>query len=110
MIMPKVHEWKLYRDNGELRHHQYIIWCEGCGYEHAMNPSIHNFNGDINNPTFTPSLLNNFNPAKVCHSFVTDGKIQYLDDSFHHLAGKTVELLDVDEMLDKRKKESKANQ
>jgi hypothetical protein len=31
----------------------------------------------------------------VCHSYVTDGKIRFLDDCTHELAGKTVELEDV---------------
>ncbi len=30
----------------------------------------------------------------VCHSFVTDGKIQFLGDCTHALAGKTVDLPD----------------
>lgn len=30
-----------------------------------------------------------------CHSFVTDGRIQFLSDSTHHLAGQTVELPDM---------------
>jgi hypothetical protein len=29
---------------------------------------------------------------RVCHSFVTDGKIQFLGDCTHALAGQTVEL------------------
>jgi len=29
---------------------------------------------------------------KVCHSFVTDGNIQYLGDCTHELAGQTIEL------------------
>jgi hypothetical protein len=32
----------------------------------------------------------------VCHSFVTDGQIQFLTDCTHALAGKTVELPDFD--------------
>jgi hypothetical protein len=28
----------------------------------------------------------------VCHSFVTDGRIQFLDDSTHELAGETADL------------------
>ena len=75
---------------------QYLIWCEGCGYEHAISPYVHRFNGDFERPTFSPSLLNNHNPAKVCHSFIVDGKIQYLGDCFHQLAGQTVELMDVE--------------
>lgn len=31
-----------------------------------------------------------------CHSYVTDGKIQFLGDSTHKLAGKTVKLPDWD--------------
>jgi hypothetical protein len=28
----------------------------------------------------------------VCHSFVTDGRIQFLEDCTHELAGQTVDL------------------
>ena len=31
----------------------------------------------------------------ICHSFVKDGKIQFLSDCTHALAGKTVELPDI---------------
>lgn len=33
----------------------------------------------------------------VCHSFVTDGKIQFLSDCTHELAGQTVPLPDIDD-------------
>ena len=33
---------------------------------------------------------------EICHSFITDGKIQFLSDCTHDLAGKTVELPDID--------------
>ena len=33
--------------------------------------------------------------AFVCHSFVTDGRIQFLGDCTHDLAGHTVELPDL---------------
>ena len=33
----------------------------------------------------------------ICHSFVTDGKIQFLSDCTHGLAGQTVELSEIDE-------------
>lgn len=32
--------------------------------------------------------------GKVCHSFVTDGRIQYLGDCTHNLANQTVDLPD----------------
>jgi hypothetical protein len=31
---------------------------------------------------------------QVCHSFVTDGRIQYLSDCTHAMAGQTKELAD----------------
>lgn len=79
------------------------------------------FNGNLESPTFTPSVfcktvrgdlteeqwarydakmategtdavLNDPEFKWWCHSFITDGRIQFLPDSSHHLAGQTVEL------------------
>jgi len=63
------------------------------------------YNNDVEKPTFTPSILVTYNgadagqdrdgyraPPAVCHSFVTDGRIQFLTDSTHELAGQTVDL------------------
>lgn len=78
------------------------------------------FNGNCDRPTFSPSILLrsghyarahkpgddcwcNFEErmgrppsfkCAVCHSFVIDGKIQFLGDSTHALAGQTVDLPD----------------
>lgn len=35
--------------------------------------------------------------CQVCHSFVTDGKIQFLGDCTHNLVGQIVELPEIDE-------------
>lgn len=32
--------------------------------------------------------------CQICHSFVTDGRIQFLDDCTHDMAGQTVDLPD----------------
>jgi len=49
-------------------------------------------------PTFTPSInCNADDPPHRCHSFVVEGKIQFLGDSFHKLANQTVDLPDWDE-------------
>jgi hypothetical protein len=81
---------------------QYLYWCEGCGYDHAFalksEGGHHDFNGDLNNPTVSPSLVQNFTPGKMCHSFIRDGKIEFLGDCWHNLKGQTVELLDIDEL------------
>lgn len=42
------------------------------------------------------SLRNGDYPESRCHSFITDGKIQYLSDCFHELAGQTVDLPEID--------------
>lgn len=68
--------------------------CECCHY--ADNRWT--FNGDLKKPTFSPSILVNRDLANpdtpLCHSFVTDGKIQFLNDCTHEMAGQTVELPD----------------
>lgn len=92
-------------------HPQYMYWCEGCGYEHAFalktEGGHHQFNGDLNNPTISPSLVQNFTPDRMCHSFINNGHIQYLGDCWHHLKNKTVELLDVDQMIEHRRAAAK---
>lgn len=73
--------------------------CPGCKYAHSIpvsGPRAWNWNGSLELPTVRPSLLVNrssTNPAvPVCHSWITDGKIQFLSDCTHSLAGQTVEL------------------
>ena len=62
------------------------------------------FNGSLEKPTFTPSLKVSHPgdqsrggniPPYCCHSFITDGNIQFLSDCTHPLAGKTVELPEI---------------
>jgi hypothetical protein len=73
-----------------------IIYCPGCKQYHVFD-SRWEFNGDFEKPTFKPSMLVNERwPQKRCHSFVTDGKIQFLSDCFHDLKNKTVDLEEID--------------
>lgn len=65
--------------------------CAGCGCLHYADERWA-YNGDHEKPTFTPSILVNYGEGKVCHSFVTDGRIQYLGDSYHELGGQTIDL------------------
>lgn len=87
-------------ETGEKWHNtQYLYFCKGCGYEHAFGLKSegghHDFNMDLNNPTVNPSLLQNFVPGKMCHSFIRDGKIEYLNDCTHELKGQTIELPEI---------------
>jgi hypothetical protein len=54
------------------------------------------WNKDTERPTIKPSIRTAGGQGELCHSFVTDGKIKFLGDCTHELAGKTVDLLDVD--------------
>ena len=58
------------------------------------------FNGDLDKPTVNPSLLVTYKmPAgeRRCHSFIRDGRIQYLGDCTHELRNQTVEIPDFPE-------------
>lgn len=92
----------------EMRqHHQFLYGCLGCGWEHAFalksEGGHHEFNGDLEKPTVSPSLVQNFVPGKMCHSFIKDGKIEYLTDCQHDYAGLTIELPDIDQFIEERK-------
>lgn len=111
--MAKVEYYDDYRGQGI---EGYRFFCPGCGHHHmyyTKNPNgrpVWAFNGDVNSPTFTPSLLNqwgthadpNWQPpdnkpgwSGTCHLYVTNGQIEYLRDCTHHLAGKTVPMEDI---------------
>lgn len=90
--------------------------CPGCKIWHQIKHGAGNgprwgWNGDAERPTFTPSVLVTWNePSDVeeefddpskdrearCHTFVTDGRIQFLSDCTHALAGQTMELPEFD--------------
>lgn len=64
------------------------------------------WNGSVEAPTLRPSILTRGGGRRyletgqyveqVCHSWVTDGKVQFLGDCTHELAGQTHDLLEVD--------------
>jgi hypothetical protein len=74
----------------------YLFDCPGCECAHfvrvAGTPPCWQWNGKLDKPTFSPSILVNYGDGRICHSFVTDGRIQFLGDSSHALKGKTVEI------------------
>lgn len=92
------------------------FWCPGCAEMHVVNIDASDrpawsFNGNYDAPTFTPSILvrgtrritddehvrimagEKIEPVpRICHSFVTDGVIRFLDDCTHALVGRSVKL------------------
>ena len=78
---------------------RYFFMCPGCKETHRVyiGPGGWVFNGDYNNPTLTPSVLVTAEPTPYrCHSFVTNGKIQFLSDCSHELAEQMVELPEIE--------------
>ena len=96
-----------------------MFWCPGCDGAHRIQygdgaGERWSWNGNVNKPTFAPSVLVRYDhwvpPAgpglptpesqtlvrEICHSFVTDGRIQFLGDCTHALAGQTVDIPDWD--------------
>jgi hypothetical protein len=96
----------------------FAFWCPGCGHSHEVavgtpfrNGARWSFNGDQQKPTFAPSIhyksghhvdgtaqadcwlcKRGSKACRVCHSFIIDGRIQFLGDCTHALAGQTVDL------------------
>ena len=102
-------------DNGTAPGRRVHFRCPGCNDVHGVTvdvPEGWGWNGDLERPTFTPSILVHSRPTLInedlegdaltarsnitmtpqCHSFVTDGRIQFLGDCTHELAGQTVDL------------------
>lgn len=103
-----------------------LFRCPGCQETHQVSVGAGpgprwGYNDNPDAPTFTPSVLvrsGHYVPGHtgecwctwetedgekpgfgchVCHSFVTDGRIQFLGDCTHALAGQTVDLPAFDE-------------
>lgn len=96
-----------------LRHTEdgkYVFFCPACRCGHYFN-NTWTWNGDWEKPTVSPSILVRSIrditddehakimagekldiPKTICHSFVKEGKIEFLSDCTHELAGKTVNL------------------
>lgn len=89
----------------------YRYRCPGCESQHVLGVDSGPrpqwaFDGNFDAPTFSPSVLGHRQKwigdesgqqghyvDVVCHSFVRAGKIEYLSDCTHELAGKTVPMV-----------------
>lgn len=72
--------------------HGHMIYCPACQTGHLFD-SRWTFNGDPMKPTFGGSMLVfQGDPERQCHSYVTNGMIQFLDDCGHALRGQTIPL------------------
>lgn len=84
-------------------------WCPGCNARHQISVGEANasgakwaWNSSADAPSFQPSVHILIGPwdddeghhpkRTVCHYFLTDGRLHFLTDSAHALAGQTVDL------------------
>lgn len=70
------------------------FWCPGCDDLHQVDESWQ-VTGSRDSLTISPSVLveyGNHPGAKRCHSFVRNGRAEFLGDCTHALAGQTVAL------------------
>jgi hypothetical protein len=76
----------------------YSFICPGCNHYHIFYVKGNlcwNFNGNLESPTFEPSLLNTWTiqgESKCCHLNLTNGVLYFHGDSYHSMAGKTFPL------------------
>lgn len=99
-------------------------WCQGCEEVHHVRVPGWTFDGNLEAPTFSPSVLvtcGHYAPGWVgpkcwctynaeltakgeepsafecsrCHTFITGGMVQFLSDCSHALAGQTLPLPDL---------------
>ena len=85
----------LLEDTPEKR--RWAFFCPGCRSYHwvrTRGPApVWTFNEDLERPTVRASILVFADdPSQRCHSFITDGRIEFLGDCGHELRGQTVDL------------------
>jgi len=80
---------------------KYIYFCPGCLTNHMINTNrslgqpCHKLTGPLNKPTVRASVLSMGNKRldkPHCHSFITEGRISFMEDCTHKLAGQTVDM------------------
>ncbi len=84
---------------------RYVFWCPGCEELHQFD-SGWTFDGNMESPTISPSLLTRWTRTDqdetaikdmVCHLFLKAGVLQFLGDCTHGLAGQSVPLPEIPE-------------
>lgn len=79
-----------------------LLWCPGCDDAHMITVSRSDgaetwlWDGDTEAPTVSPSILvTGGGDDRTCHSFLRGGQWEYLTDSTHSMAGRTVPMVPI---------------
>lgn len=119
---------KLVRTHHDARHDyggHLAHWCPACRQLHDFavdrpfrNGARWSFDGNADAPSFSPSMNIRIGPypqawkkagqIDVCHYFLRAGRIEYLGDCTHELAGQTVDLPDLPELVREQVRVSRA--
>lgn len=82
-----------------IKNKEPAIWCEACGHFHIFYVNSFSPGGKLwiwnekpESPSFMPSFYKKLGNSNICHFFVKNGQIEYLNDSTHHLKGKIRDL------------------
>ena len=124
MLSPKLRKWADPASGDEGLHY----WCQGCDSAHMIKTKGNGawgWNGDVENPVFTPSVLVTYpaNPdaeeqfkewrtERRCHTFVgcngaQPGEVIFLGDCTHALAGQVLPLPDLPAYMQDHNEDSK---
>jgi hypothetical protein len=108
MILSKIHAVD---SAGQHLGYTYLWWCPGCGQSHiwqmdSTTGSNWEFDGNFEAPTVSPSILTHIRGDKSCHVFIKAGLIEFLADSWHHLAGQKVPMVPLPHWLARESNET----
>lgn len=109
---------RAYKQTGPDGSEYLVFRCPGCTTLHSVTVKagpltaggpVWGWDGRLDLPTITPSVLlwlehrpdedeeeKRYVDSRRCHSFVRDGRIEYLSDCGHALAGQTVDLPEIE--------------
>jgi len=102
MTNPIVMERK--QKEGDVIRTVHCYWCPGCDSLHCIailpdrqsNGAGWSFTGTLECPTYAPSQLTKWKGKDdkefVCHTYIREGNIEFLNDCTHALKEKTVPL------------------
>lgn len=75
----------------------------------AVNTDKHQpswtWDGDLEKPSLNPSIKTGEGTSKICHSYLTEGKFQFLSDCTHSLKNQFIDLPDLPEWFIKDHRE-----
>jgi hypothetical protein len=105
----------MYGDDTAPRWRSIYLWCPACdhlkgiplpGEDGALPPNgpYWGWDGNLEAPTLSPSILQHGSGnLPQCHSFLKNGRWEFLSDYTHKLAGQTVDMVPLPDWVCKEK-------